>query len=135
MAEEAGTARRIEEERMRETTMRGTATESRAPGLVRETYPEMLAERERIGVAYETWKPTTGGLLEIIGGSINALLGTGMIVGEGVFGVFEGIFTNITDATAVTTGIGIGVVLLVLGLVSIVGGALALLRRNFGYPD
>lgn len=129
MAEDAATARRIEEERMRETSP--TATERRAPGLVRETYPEMLAERERVGVAYETWRPTTGGLLEILAGSINTLMGLGILAGAGIFGAFGDIFTNLSEAVAVGAGAVSGGVLLILGIISIIGGALALKRRNF----
>lgn len=102
--------------------------------VVTEPWPEMVTRREPVAVVPPTWwMPPTGGLMEILVGSVNALAGIGMIVGSSVFGAFSGVFSGLEDLLpAVTAGVGVGVILLILGIVSIIGGIYALRRRVFG---
>jgi hypothetical protein len=96
------------------------------------TWEEMRALLRREPAMYErTWRPTVGGLLEIIAGSWNFLLGLGALL-SGTF--FSDLIPTIGGFTGGfgTTGVSAGAALLVLGIVSIIGGALALSRR--GWP-
>jgi len=83
----------------------------------------------------QTWKPTTGGILCIIAGVINVLLGLVVVVVLAGAGVLLG-----TELVALPTQLAgmswlgvLGVPLVVLGIVSIVGGAYALKRRLWGF--
>jgi hypothetical protein len=76
-----------------------------------------------------TWRPTVGGLLAIMAGAWNLLLGLSAII---IGSFFEDLLTGIGGITIdLVTGVGItgGPALIVLGLVAIVGGAFALSRR------
>ncbi|OGN95486.1 MAG: hypothetical protein A2Z77_07210 [Chloroflexi bacterium RBG_13_51_36] len=70
----------------------------------------------------KTWKPTVGGILAIIAGAVQVILGTLGATGVGFLG---GIF-----------GIGwlsvIFAPLIVLGIIAIIGGVCALTRRIWG---
>lgn len=73
----------------------------------------------------KTWKATTAGILTIIAGSINILLGIAAAVAGALFlGTIPGI----------PTGVGglIGIPFLALGAVSVIGGIFALQRRMWG---
>lgn len=81
-----------------------------------------------------TWKPTTGGILCIIAGVINVLLGLVVVVGLTAAGLLVG--ADMFEADIELAGMSwlgvLGVPLVVLGIVSIVGGAYALKRRLWG---
>jgi len=69
----------------------------------------------------ETWKPTVGGILAIIGGTIEIIFGI-VIAAVGSIGWFFGMpwFS------------AIGAPLIILGIIAIVGGSCALRRRVWG---
>ncbi len=69
----------------------------------------------------ETWKPTVGGILAIIGGAIEMIFGI-VIAAVGSIGWFFGMpwFS------------AIGAPLIILGIIAIVGGIYALRRRIWG---
>ncbi len=128
----------------RETTVKATETpssqETTARTVVSErekvegpvTWAEMRALLRREPTVHErTWRPTAGGLLSILAGSWNFLLGLGALLSGTFFSGFIPSFSGITGGVS-TTGITAGVVLIVVGIVSIVGGAYALARR--GWP-
>jgi hypothetical protein len=70
----------------------------------------------------ETWKPTTAGILSIIAGAFQVVIGMGLAIAGGIAGVFTGI-----------PWLGAaGGPLTVIGIVAIVGGAYALKRRIWG---
>jgi hypothetical protein len=121
-----------------------TTTESPSPGMnttteVREsvrnqepiTWEEMrmFLLREPT-VKDRTWRPTTGGLLSILAGSWNFLLGLGAVIGGTFFPSLLPTF-GVTGGIS-STGISAGIFFIVIGLISIVGGAYALARR--GWP-
>jgi len=96
------------------------------------TWEEMRALLRREPVVTErTWRPTVGGLLSILAGSWNFLLGLGALVGgtalADLIPSVSGITGGVSTATYATTTAG--AVLIVLGLISIIGGAYALARR------
>jgi hypothetical protein len=96
------------------------------------TWEEMRALLRREPMVYErTWKPTTGGLLAIVAGSWNFLLGLGAALGSTVFSNMVPTISGISGGFG-TVGIPAGVVMIVLGMVSIIGGAYALTRRRWG---
>ena len=80
-------------------------------------------EREEAQEMEKTWKPTAGGILCIVAGAIQVILG---IVIAAVGGI----------AGAQLLGMGwlaaIGVPLIILGIIAIVGGVYALKRRIWG---
>jgi hypothetical protein len=69
----------------------------------------------------ETWKPTVGGILAIIAGAIELIIGI-VVAAVGSFGWFFGMgwFS------------AVGAPLVILGIIAIVGGAYALRRRVWG---
>ncbi len=83
----------------------------------------------------QTWRPTTGGILCIIAGVINILLGLAVAVVLAGAGVLLGMeLVALPPELAGTSWLGVlGVPLVVLGIVSIVGGAHALKRRLWGF--
>lgn len=81
---------------------------------------QAVLHEEPTKVTQKTWKPVTGGLLSIIGGYLNILTGVLLIVG--VSSGFLSLFA----------GTGIGVLLIVLGIISVTGGASAIRRRSWG---
>jgi len=83
----------------------------------------------------QTWKPTTGGILCIIAGVINVLLGLVVVVALAGAGMLLG--TEMIELPAELAGMSwlgvLGVPLVVMGIVSIIGGAYALKRRLWGF--
>ena len=83
----------------------------------------------------QTWKPTTGGILCIIAGVINVLLGLVVVVVLAGAGLLMG--TELVELPAELAGMSwlgvLGVPLVVVGIVSIVGGVYALKRRLWGF--
>jgi len=96
------------------------------------TWAEMraLLRGEEVGAAERTWRPPTGGILSIIAGSWNLLIGIAAVFGgtflSDVFGGLAGV------GTGSVVSVGIGSFMIILGLISIVGGAVAIRRRMFG---
>lgn len=74
-----------------------------------------------------TWKPTTAGILSIIGGGIN-LISVITRASVGRFGMMRGLYTM----GGYTRFGPLEVVLIILGVVAIVGGVFALRRRIWG---
>lgn len=96
------------------------------------TWEEMrsLLRREPM-LTERTWRPTVGGLLELLAGAWNFLLGIGAVVGGTIFADLIPTFGGIEGGIDLTTTAA-GVFFIVIGLISIIGGALALARR--GWP-
>jgi hypothetical protein len=93
------------------------------------TWEEMRALLRREPAVYErTWKPTTGGILAIIAGAINLILGAAAVFG---IGFLEDLSTtlNLSDTVAISAGAPF----MVLGIISIIGGILAIMRRAFPF--
>lgn len=82
---------------------------------------EMAAER--------TWKPPTAGILEILAGAANFLAGLGTLIG-GTF--IDDLFSGTASYFASVTGQILGSVLMVLGIISIIGGIMCLRRQRWG---
>jgi len=82
----------------------------------------------------QTWRPTTGGILCIIAGAINVLLGLVVVVALAGAGLLMG--TEMVELPSELAGMSwlgvLGVPLVAMGIVSIVGGAYALKRRLWG---
>jgi len=77
----------------------------------------------------KTWKPTTAGLLSIIGGGLGVILGIVLIVVGTVAGqVLAGLGVPFVGKLVVGT-LAVG---LILGIVAIVGGIYALRRQKWG---
>ena len=95
------------------------------------TWEEMRAMmRREPEVVERTWRPTVGGLLSIFAGSWNLILGIGAVFGGTIL---NNLLPTINGVTLTgTTGITAGIILIIFGIVSIVGGAYALSRR--GWP-
>ena len=116
----------ISEERRRETV----------EGPVTWQEMRMLLRREP-GVYQRTWRPTTAGVLSIIGGSLNLLLGIGGIIGGNALSDLAVAFQDIFPGVAVTGALSdatitAGIILAVLGLISIIGGIFAIARKLWG---
>ena len=83
----------------------------------------------------QTWRPTTGGVLCIIAGAINVLLGLVVVVALAGAGLLLG--TEMIDVDLELAGMSwlgvLGVPLVVMGIVSIIGGVYALKRRLWGF--
>lgn len=95
------------------------------------TWEEMRAFLQREpGVTRRTWRPTTGGLLAIIAGIWNLLLGIGSVLGGTAF--VEPLIDFFDFAGLDAVGLGLGIYLIVIGLLAIIGGIYALRRRMFG---
>ncbi len=77
-----------------------------------------------------TWRPTAGGVLCIIAGAINVLVGLVVAGGLAAVGLL-GLDMELPLAGMPFLGV-LGVPLVILGVVSIIGGAYALKRRLFG---
>ena len=88
---------------------------------------EQLMEGKQPRLPEKTWKPVVGGTLALVAGYTNILLGIMAWIGG-----FKGVtFLGLASATS-GFGVGLGIVLAVLGLISVIGGIYALSRR--GYP-
>jgi hypothetical protein len=113
-------------------TGRVTEAERRATVEGPVTWEEVRALLRREPTVYErTWRPTVGGLLSILAGSWNFLLGIGAVLGGTIFADLIPTFTGTTGGFDVTTT-GAGGFLILIGLISIIGGSYALARR--GWP-
>ena len=73
-----------------------------------------------------TWKPMVGGILSIIAGVIQLLLGIGFAVGIGLAGSLPipGFPTGALAAFAIP--------IIILGIVALIGGIFALKRKKWG---
>jgi hypothetical protein len=83
----------------------------------------------------KTWKPTTAGILTLIAGIFNLVIGIGATVFGSMFGTIMSMFSVQipSDAAGAWPIIMIvGIVILVLGIASIVGGIFAMQRRVWG---
>ncbi len=79
-----------------------------------------------------TWRPTAGGILCIIAGAINVLVGLVVAGGLAAIGLL-GLDMDLPLPLAEMPWLSVlGVPLVILGIVSIIGGAYALKRRLFG---
>ena len=75
----------------------------------------------------KTWKPTTAGILSIIAGGIELLLGIGLAVGFGLLGSLGNLVPGFPGLFAF-----IGIPWIILGIVAIIGGIYALKREKWG---
>jgi hypothetical protein len=77
-----------------------------------------------------TWKPTTAGILTIVAGAINVITGIVVLVWRrfGMMGGWYGFGGHM--GFGITRGTG--AVLIVIGIISVIGGAFALRRRLWG---
>lgn len=116
------------------TTARMETTDVRGRDVVEGpvTWAEMRALLRREPTYYErTWRPTTGGLLEIMAGAWNLILGLGGVIGGSAFSSLLPTFGGVSGGSNAAS-IGGGAFFVIIGILSIVGGALALSRR--GWP-
>ncbi len=98
---------------------------------VGETRPEYMREamREHMLGRYAGWPSTTSGILSIISGAFGIILGVAALTGATVFNtIFTSIFGTLTAAPLFVGG-GVAIVL---GIVAVIGGALALQKRAWG---
>lgn len=83
----------------------------------------------------QTWKPIAGGILSIIAGVMNLLLGVVVMGGLTAAGLVLG--AGLVELDLDLGGMSwlgvLGVPLIVLGIISIVGGVYALKRRLWGF--
>jgi hypothetical protein len=100
------------------------------------TWEEMRAlmgkETPKI-IPTRTWKPTTGGILSILAGSWNLLLGIGAVISGTVINDIIPSFNFTTGGIATSASTGAGIFLIAIGLLAIIGGALAIMRRVWGF--
>jgi hypothetical protein len=80
-----------------------------------------------------TWKPTTAGILTIIAGAINVIAGIVVLVWRrfDMMGMM-GDWYRFGGHMGFGITAGVGAVLIVIGIVSVIGGAFALRRRLWG---
>jgi hypothetical protein len=99
------------------------------------TWEEMRAlMRREPAMVQRTWMPTVGGLLSILAGSWNFLLGLGMTVGGSIFLNLIPTIGGVNLSGFIGTfGIYTGVLFMVIGIISIVGGSFAMSRRRWGW--
>jgi len=122
------TTRNVEPGYVEETTKSTTVARERENIQGPVTWEEMrMLLRREPSVVERTWRPTVGGLLAIIAGSWNFLLGLGALVGGTIFSDLIPTFGGVTGGIS-TTGITAGIILIIIGLISIVGGSYALSR-------
>jgi hypothetical protein len=108
----------------------GTVVNEREPV----TWEEMRALLRREPVMVErTWRPTTGGLLSVLAGSWNVLLGLGALLGGTFFSSLIAPLIPTFDFGSIITiaSISTGGFYLVIGIISILGGASAMARRRW----
>ena len=81
-----------------------------------------------------TWKPTTAGILSIVAGAITLILGILALVGRGMmFSYPMGSGADWVEIFEAAQIVGVvGTVLIILGIITIVGGVFALKRRLWG---
>lgn len=109
-------------------------TTRQARGEAPVTWEEMrtLLRREP-GAVEETFKPTLGGILSIIAGSWNVITGGAALFGATFIDDLLANFNITGAAVGSTIGTGIGIALIVLGLISIIGGIMAISRRGWWF--
>jgi hypothetical protein len=83
---------------------------------------------ERVPV--RTWRPTAGGVLAMIAGIWNIIVGAGIILGALVLDTVAPSFLW-GFGTFALTGLAAGITLVVLGLISTIGGYLAANRSSW----
>jgi hypothetical protein len=71
----------------------------------------------------KTWKPTTAGILSIVGGILGIVFGGFAVTGGSIAGMLTGF--------AWMAGVGAG--LIVLGIIALIGGIMALKRKTWGF--
>ena len=128
---------------VRPDTVPGATRPDVIPGVARErmtgpvTWEEMRSLLRREPTFYErTWRPTVGGIFTIIAGAFNFLSGIGVIqAANSLSTLINNINTTFGTTFSTTVGnayIPAAAVLMVLGILSIVGGAFAQSRRLWG---
>ncbi|NLE95684.1 MAG: hypothetical protein GX600_08405 [Dehalococcoidia bacterium] len=82
----------------------------------------------------KTWKPTTAGVLEIVAGALHLIASVATILVAG--GVAAGMYWSHMPRLSIEMPLpliaGVGLPLLIMGVVSILGGISALQRRRWG---
>ncbi len=113
------------------TMRRGVATDIRPEMSDRPvTVEEMrtMIRGEVPGVTPRTWwLPITGGILSVLAGAWNVLVGLAAMISVPFI---SSLLTSLGFSTGI--GIGVGALLFILGIVSIIGGAVAIRRRFWG---
>jgi len=74
----------------------------------------------------KTWKPTTAGILSIIAGVIELLVGLGFAIGLGLLGSLGGLL----PAGGILAVLAVPII--IIGIIALVGGIYALRRRVWG---
>jgi hypothetical protein len=98
------------------------------------TWEEMRSLLRREPTIHEpTWKPTTGGILSIIAGSWNVILGGASIFGATFLDTLVANFNLAAAGESQAIGLGLGIAMVVLGIISIIGGIMAISRRTWGF--
>ncbi len=123
---------RQETERTEEVTTHGRTQVVSEPMEGPVTWQELspLLRRERPGVYVRMWQPPTAGVLEIVGGAWNFLFGIGAIVGRTSLSSYISSLSSFTGGAIV--GVGLGIFMAVLGIISIIGGSYAIRRTGWG---
>lgn len=81
-----------------------------------------------------TWKPTVAGILEIVAGALQLVTGVAVVLFAGLLAggmSFEGVPGALLVVPLPLIG-GVGLPLLLLGVVSIIGGISAVQRKRWG---
>jgi len=76
----------------------------------------------------KTWKPTTAGILSIVAGAIELLIGIGLTIALGLAASLAGAVPGLPSGILPVFAIPI----IILGIVAIVGGIYALRRKVWG---
>jgi hypothetical protein len=100
------------------------------------TWEEMralLGKEAPMTIPTRTWKPTTGGILSILAGFWNLLLGIGAVVTGTVLNDLVPSFNFTTGGLSTTASTGAGAFFIAIGVISIIGGILAINRRVWGF--
>lgn len=82
----------------------------------------------------KTWKPTTAGVLEIVAGALHliASVATILVAGGVAAGMYWSNMPRLSIGMPLPLIAGVGLPLLIMGVVSILGGISALQRRRWG---
>ena len=104
-----------------------TPEQTRTPEPMTQERMQSLMESRQPQLRAKTWRPVSGGILSIVAGYVNILLGF-----VGLYGGLAGItFLGLASITS-GVGIGLGIAFLALGAVSVIGGIYSLARRGYG---